>query len=96
MLGRYWEMTERLKVTQIYTSPTALRMLLKSGDEYVKKYDRSSLRILGCGKQLMCTCTRISETGETTPTKIGLHAFHVNLYLHEFFELILFFDPHGL
>ena len=39
-------------MTQIYTSPTALRMLLKSGDEYVKKYDRSSLRILGCGKQL--------------------------------------------
>ena len=38
----------------------------------------------------------ISETGEATPTKIGLHAFQVNLYLHEFFELILFFDPHGL
>ena len=28
--------------------------------------------------------------------KIGLHAFHINLYLHEFFELILFFDPHRL
>ena len=27
------------------------------------------------------------------PTKIGLNAFHVTLYLHEFFELILFFDP---
>ena len=24
------------------------------------------------------------------------YAFYVNLYLHEFFELILFFDPHGL
>ena len=33
----------------------------------------------------------ISETGETTPTKNSLHAFQVNLYLHEFFELILFF-----
>ena len=30
------------------------------------------------------------------PTKTGLHAFHVNLYLHEFFEPILFSDPHGL
>ena len=32
------------------------------------------------------------------PTKIGLHAFHIDLYMHEFFELIpiLFFDPHGL
>ena len=37
-----------------------------------------------------------SETRETTPTKIGFHAFQVNLYLHEFFESILFFDPHGL
>ena len=39
---------------------------------------------------------QISETEEATPTKIGLHAFHANPYLHEFFELILFFDPHGL
>ena len=37
-----------------------------------------------------------SRTEEVTPTKIGLHAFQVNLYLYEFFELILFFDPHGL
>ena len=28
-----------------------------------------------------------------TPTKFGFYAFHINLYLHEFFELILFFDP---
>ena len=26
-------------------------------------------------------------------TKIGLHAFDINLYLYEYFELILFFDP---
>ena len=38
----------------------------------------------------------ISETGEATPTKIGLCAFHINLCLHELFEPILFFDPHGL
>ena len=37
-----------------------------------------------------------SETRVATPTKIGLHAFQVNSYLHEFFEPILFFDPHGL
>ena len=45
------------------------------------------------GKRKM---SKISETREVTPTKIGLHAFHINLYLHEFFEPILFFDPHGL
>ena len=48
--GRYWEMVERLGVTQFYGAPTALRLLLKAGDEYVHKYDRSSLRILGCGE----------------------------------------------
>ena len=31
----------------------------------------------------------ISESGETTPTKIGAHVCCFNLYLHEFFELIL-------
>ena len=31
----------------------------------------------------------ISETGEVKPTKIGVHAFYINAYLHEFFELIL-------
>ena len=31
----------------------------------------------------------ISETGETTPTKIGVHALGVNPYMHDFFEPIL-------
>ena len=33
--------------------------------------------------------TCISETGGDTPTKIGVHALHINPYLHEFFEPIL-------
>ena len=40
--------------------------------------------------------SKISETGEAMPIKISFHTFHINLYLHEFFEPILFFDPHGL
>ena len=32
--------------------------------------------------------TSISETVEATPTKIGVHVFDINPYLHEFFELI--------
>ena len=32
--------------------------------------------------------TNISETGEVTPTKIGMHALDINPYLHDFFELI--------
>ena len=30
----------------------------------------------------------ISETGEATPTKFGVHALDINPYLNEFFELI--------
>merc|ERR1719461_533538 len=45
--GRYWDMCQRHKVTQFYTAPTALRLLMKFGDDIVKKYDRSSLRVLG-------------------------------------------------
>ena len=33
--------------------------------------------------------SNISETGEALPTKIGVHAFDINLSLHEFFEPIL-------
>lgn len=49
-VGRYWEMVERLKLTHFYTSPTAIRLLLKAGNEWVERHDTSSLRILGCGK----------------------------------------------
>ena len=48
--GRYWEMTERLGLQHLYLAPTALRMLLKSGNSWVHKYDRSTLRKLGCGR----------------------------------------------
>ena len=40
--------------------------------------------------------SNISKIRETTPTKIGMHALDIHLYLHEFFEPILFFDDRGL
>jgi acetyl-CoA synthetase len=43
-------MVQRLKINQIYLAPTALRMLLREGSSWVTKYDRSSLRTMGCGK----------------------------------------------
>ncbi len=49
IVGRYWEMVERLKITHFYTAPTAIRMLLRHEEEWVTKYNRSSLKILGCG-----------------------------------------------
>jgi len=45
--GRFWEVVQKHKVTQIYTAPTAIRALMKEGDEWPSKYDLSSLKILG-------------------------------------------------
>jgi acetyl-CoA synthetase len=45
--GRYWDMVQRHRITQFYTAPTAIRAIMRDGDEPVKKYDRSSLRVLG-------------------------------------------------
>uniref|UniRef100_A0A7R9U0Y9 Acetyl-coenzyme A synthetase n=1 Tax=Pinguiococcus pyrenoidosus TaxID=172671 RepID=A0A7R9U0Y9_9STRA len=45
--GRYWDVVQRHGITQLYTAPTAIRALMRFGEDPVKKYDRSSLRILG-------------------------------------------------
>ncbi len=45
--GRWWELIEKYKITKFYTAPTAIRALMRLGDEIPKKYDFSSLKILG-------------------------------------------------
>ena len=45
--GRFWEMVDKHGITQLYTAPTAIRALMKAGDEWPAKYDLSSLRVLG-------------------------------------------------
>jgi len=45
--GRYWAMIERHNVNIFYTAPTAIRLLMRYGDDYPKKYDLSSLKVLG-------------------------------------------------
>lgn len=45
--GRFWQVCEKHKVNIFYTAPTAIRALMRLGDEPVKKYDRSSIRLLG-------------------------------------------------
>lgn len=45
--GRYWDMIQRHKITQFYTAPTAIRLLMRYGDEAPQKYDLSSLKVLG-------------------------------------------------
>jgi acetyl-CoA synthetase len=45
--GRWWELIERYGVTVFYTTPTAIRLLMKYGEEWPKRSDLSSLRVLG-------------------------------------------------
>ncbi|BDU70613.1 acetyl-coenzyme A synthetase 2 [Geothrix oryzae] len=45
--GRYWQIIDDLGVSIFYTAPTALRALAQAGDDWIKKYSRKSLRILG-------------------------------------------------
>jgi acetyl-CoA synthetase len=45
--GRYWDMVDRHQITQFYTAPTALRAIAREGSEWVTKYKRTSLRVLG-------------------------------------------------
>ena len=45
--GRFWQIVEQHQVNIFYTAPTALRALMKEGDDWPAKYDLSSLRILG-------------------------------------------------
>ena len=45
--GRFWATVDKWKVNQFYTAPTAIRALMAQGDEWVDKYDLSSLRLLG-------------------------------------------------
>ncbi|MGQ0655440.1 MAG: acetate--CoA ligase, partial [Betaproteobacteria bacterium] len=45
--GRFWKVIQDHKVSVFYTAPTAIRSLIKAGGDLPKKYDLSSLRILG-------------------------------------------------
>ncbi|HHH75786.1 MAG TPA: acetyl-coenzyme A synthetase, partial [Phycisphaerae bacterium] len=45
--GRYWQVVEKFKATKFYTAPTAIRALIRHGEEWPAKYDLSSLTVLG-------------------------------------------------
>ncbi len=46
-VSRMWDILQKFKVTIFYTTPTALRMFMKFGDEIPNSFDLSSLRLLG-------------------------------------------------
>ncbi|MFH0799460.1 MAG: acetate--CoA ligase [Pseudomonadota bacterium] len=45
--GRFWEVCAKHGVTIFYTAPTAIRSLMREGEEWTKKHDLSKLRVLG-------------------------------------------------
>ncbi|MBM2838688.1 MAG: acsA [Deltaproteobacteria bacterium] len=44
---RFWEIVDKHKVNIFYTAPTAIRALMREGEDWVKRHDLSSLRLLG-------------------------------------------------
>jgi len=45
--SRFWQICDKHSVNIFYTAPTAIRALMREGEEYVKKTDRSSIKLLG-------------------------------------------------
>ncbi len=45
--GRFWHICDKFKVNIFYTAPTAIRALMRLGEEWPRKYKLDSLRILG-------------------------------------------------
>jgi len=46
-VDRFWDIVEKHNVNQFYTAPTAIRALMRYGEEPVEKHDLSSLKVLG-------------------------------------------------
>ena len=49
--SRFWHVIDKWDVNTFYTAPTAIRALMGAGDDFVKRTDRSSLRLLGIGRR---------------------------------------------
>ncbi len=45
--GRFWDVVDKWKVNIFYTAPTAIRAVMRMGDDFVTKYSRKSLQLLG-------------------------------------------------
>ena len=45
--GRFWDVVDKFKVNQFYTAPTAIRAIMREGDDFVTRSSRKSLRLLG-------------------------------------------------
>jgi len=49
----WWQIVERNHVTKLWTSPTSVRALMRYGDEWPKKHDLSSLKLVACAGEVL-------------------------------------------
>ncbi|MCX6809773.1 MAG: AMP-binding protein [Candidatus Berkelbacteria bacterium] len=56
--GQLWRLIEKHKVSAFYTAPTLIRMVKSLGEKFIKKYDLSSLKILGSVGEVLNEPTR--------------------------------------
>ena len=49
----WWRIIEKNRVTKLWISPTGARSLMKYGDEYPKKYDRSTVKLVACAGEVL-------------------------------------------
>ena len=49
----WWQIIERNKVSRFWISPTGVRALMKYGDDYPKKHDLSSLKLVACAGEVL-------------------------------------------
>jgi len=49
----WWQILERNKVNRLWISPTGVRALMKYGDEYPRKYDLSSVKLVVCAGEVL-------------------------------------------
>ncbi|XP_052385961.1 acetyl-coenzyme A synthetase 2-like, mitochondrial isoform X2 [Carassius gibelio] len=73
--GRYWETVQRLKINQFYGAPTAIRLLLKHEENWVKKYDRSSLKTLASETGGVCIAPLPAEPGAEIRPAMAMRPF---------------------
>ena len=77
------------KSVYMYVASTHTCMNFLSQFRSIKFFDDHGLQsMVRKGNLAVFESSGISETGEVTPTKIGVHVCYINLYLHEFFQPI--------
>ena len=70
--GRFWETAHRLGVTIFYTAPTAIRALMREGDHWVTRHDRSQIRLLGSPTvPSRRICERSCHVTQWSPSRIS-------------------------